>query len=99
MQAAVRPLQHDGRFSLWDFRSEGERRQSDAAGPEPEAGECARLIGLKHQLSTPALLPEPVPSPGLNRQAYNLRRQRPASTAAVADCLPSPALTDENTQP
>ena len=81
----------DGSFDLYDFRSEGERRQSDALALSL-AGEW-QAIGLKHQLSTGVSLSRY--ESRLNRQAYNYAGSGQIDGIGVTP--PNPELTDENT--
>ncbi|WP_349742269.1 TonB-dependent siderophore receptor [Roseateles cavernae] len=81
----------DGSFSVWDFRSENERRDSDAL----DLSLAGRFIaaGLRHELSTGLLLSRF--ESRFQRQAYNLVGVGTidGKTQVGAD----PSLTDENT--
>ncbi|MGN6827629.1 TonB-dependent siderophore receptor [Paucibacter sp. M5-1] len=81
----------DGSFSVWDFRSENERRDSDAL----DLSLAGRFIaaGLRHELSTGLLLSRF--ESRFQRQAYNLVGVGTidGKTEVGAD----PSLTDENT--
>jgi len=81
----------DGRFSLWDFRSEGERRTSDAA--DLSANGKAQLGGLQHRYNVGLLQTRQVAR--FNLQAYNLVGEGNINggTTVPAD----PTLSDQNT--
>ncbi len=83
----------DGRFSYWDFRSEGERRTSDAL--DLSAHGRAVLGGLSHRFSAGALFTRY--QARLNMQAFNLIETAGQIDASVQ--VPSNATPyDENTQ-
>ena len=81
----------DGRFSLWDFRSEGERRTSDAA--DFSANGSTILGGMRHRYNAGLLLTRQLAR--FNAQAYNLVGEGniDGSAAVPAD----PTLTTQNT--
>lgn len=82
----------DGSFDLYDYRSEGERRHSDAL--DLSLAWRGRWAGLDHRLGAGVLLTRY--EARMNRQAYNWvgigRIDGSATTPA------DPSLTDENTQ-
>lgn len=81
----------DGSFSVWDFRSDNERRDSDALDLSLAGRFTA--AGLRHELSTGLLLSRF--ESRFQRQAYNLVGVGTidGKTQVGAD----PSLTDENT--
>ena len=83
----------DGRFSFWDFRSEGERRTSDAL--DASVNGRATLAGLTHRYSAGLLFSRY--QGRFNRQAFNLIADygRIDGTAQVPA---APDLFDQNTQ-
>lgn len=81
-----------GRFDLYDYRSEDERRTSDAV--DVAVNGRARWLGLTHRFSAGVLFTRF--EARFNRQAYNY-----AGSGAIDGLTPVPAnptLTDENTQ-
>lgn len=82
----------DGRYSIWDFRSEGERRTSDALDLAIKGQ--ARAWGGLHRFNIGVMLTRH--QVRMNRQAYNLVGvgTLDGQTVVPAD----PTLTDENTQ-
>ncbi|ODU09920.1 MAG: TonB-dependent receptor [Rubrivivax sp. SCN 71-131] len=81
----------DGSFDLYDFRSEGERRTSDAL--ELSLQGRARLAGIEHALRLGVLQSRQRASFG--RQAYNWVGIGHIDGSALVPA--DPALTDENT--
>ena len=82
----------DGSFDLYDFRSEGERRTTDALDVSLKGQ--ARWFGLQHDI-TFGLLHSRLEA-SFQRQAYNWVGVGTIDGAAVIG--PDPSLTDENTQ-
>ena len=82
----------DGRFDLYDYRSEGERRTSDAV--DLSVNGRAMALGMAHRFSAGVLFTRF--EARFNRQAYNYAGSGSIDglTALPAD----PTLTDENTQ-
>jgi iron complex outermembrane recepter protein len=81
----------DGSFSFWDFRSENERRTSDALDLALQGR--ARLAGLEHRFNGGVLFTRH--KARFQRQAFNL-----VGTGTVdggSTVPPDPTLTDENT--
>jgi iron complex outermembrane recepter protein len=81
----------DGSFDVYDFRSEGERRHTDAL--DLQVSGRVNLGGMAHQLTTGLLISQH--DARFNRQAYNW-----VGTGAIDGSFstpPDPALTDENT--
>ncbi|MEW6703724.1 MAG: TonB-dependent siderophore receptor [Pseudomonadota bacterium] len=81
----------DGTFSYWDFRSENERRSSDALQLELQ-GQLATGT-VSHRLSTGVLFTRF--ESRFQRQAFNLTGDGRIDGSAVV--APMPQLTDENT--
>lgn len=81
----------DGSFDLYDFRSEGERRHSDALDTSLQGQ--AMLGGLRHRFRLGVLASRHAAR--FNRQAYNYVGS--GSLQAQAALPPDPSLTDENT--
>jgi iron complex outermembrane recepter protein len=82
----------DGSFDFYDFRSEGERRRSDALDLGLQGR--LRLAGLTHHLGTGLLLSRHAARFG--RQAFNFVG---TGTVDGLGAVPAdPTLTDENTQ-
>ena len=82
----------DGSFDLYDFRSEGERRTSDALDASVQGR--ATLAGLDHRYRAGVLATRY--QARFNRQAYN---GVGTGTIDGLSVLPAdPSLTDENTQ-
>ena len=82
----------DGSFDLYDFRSDNERRRSDALDTQVQGRFSAG--GLRHDLTAGVLLSRT--RDRFQRQAYNYVGA--GSLAADTFTEPDPALTDENTQ-
>ncbi len=81
----------NGTFSIWDFRSDGERRTSDAL--DLSVNGRARMLGLAHQFNAGVLATRYQVQ--LNRQAYNLVG---VGTVDGKTRVPADAsLTDEQT--
>ena len=81
----------DGRFSYWDFRSEGERRTSDAL--DASVNGRATLAGLAHRYNAGVMATRY--QARFNRQAYNLVG---VGTIDGLSRVPAdPTLSDENT--
>jgi iron complex outermembrane receptor protein len=82
----------DGSFDYYDFRSEGERRHSDAL--DASVAWRGALAGMAHQLNAGVLITRY--QARFNRQAYNWVG---IGTIDGQSVTPSdPTLTDENTQ-
>lgn len=81
----------DGTFDLYDFRSDNERRRSDAL--DLLASGSARLAGLSHQISTGVLFTRF--KSRLRGQAYNYVGVGNIDGTAVTE--PNPTLGDQNT--
>lgn len=81
----------DGSFDLYDFRSEGERRITDALNLA--IASRVRLAGLTHRLNGALLVSRHTAR--FNRQAYNYAGTGTLDGSAVVP--PDPTLTDENT--
>lgn len=81
----------DGTFDLWDFRSEGERRRSDALDLRVEGG--VRAGGLSHRVTAGVLLTRNEDRFG--RQANNFAGSGRIDASAVTPPKPMPG--DENT--
>jgi len=82
----------DGRFDLYDYRSEGERRTSDAV--DLSINGRGQWLGLAHRFSAGVLFTRF--EARFNRQAYNY-----SGSGSIDGLTPLPAdptLTDENTQ-
>jgi iron complex outermembrane receptor protein len=82
----------DGSFDLYDFRSEGERRITDAADLSLKGQ--ATWGGMKHELTLGVLRTDF--SARFQRQAYNWVGTGTIDGTALT--APDPSLTDENTQ-
>ena len=82
----------DGSFDLYDFRSEGERRTSDAL--DLSLSGRAQVAGLGHQFTAGVLSTRY--QARFNRQAFNWVGVGTLDGLAVTP--PDPSLTDENTQ-
>jgi len=82
----------DGRFSYWDFRSEGERRTSDALSLALQGR--ATLGGLAHQVRAGVLATRY--QARFNGQAFNLIEQ-PGTIDGRTAVDPAPDLFDTNT--
>ena len=82
----------DGKFSIWDFRSEGERRTSDALDVSLQGR--ATLAGWVHRFNAGVLTSRY--QARLNRQAYNLVGV--GSIDGLSSVPADPSLTDEQTQ-
>lgn len=81
----------DGSFSIWDFRSDGERRTSDALDASVKGS--ATALGLRHQFNAGVLATRY--QARFNRQAYNLVG---VGTIDGLSRVPAdPSLTDEQT--
>ncbi|WP_395703953.1 TonB-dependent siderophore receptor, partial [Aquabacterium sp.] len=81
----------DGSFDLYDFRSDGERRNTDAL--DLSLAWHGALAGLQHQLGAGVLISRYRAS--FNRQAYNWVGVGSIDGSNVTP--PDPTLTDENT--
>ena len=81
----------DGRFSYWDFRSENERRTSDAADLSIKGS--ATAAGLRHRFNAGLLLTRY--QARFQRQAFNLVGT--GSIDGQSQVPADPSLTDENT--
>lgn len=81
----------DGTFDLYDFRSDNERRRSDAL--DLSASGSASLAGLSHQISTGVLFTRY--KSRLQGQAYNYVGVGNIDGTAVTE--PDPTLGDANT--
>ncbi len=81
----------DGSFDLYDFRSEGERRDTDAL--DLQFGGPARTGPVTHQLTAGVLVTRL--KARFNRQAYNYVGSGQIDGSAVTPSAPD--LTDENT--
>ena len=82
----------DGSFDLYDYRSEGERRTSDAV--DVSVNGRGQWLGLQHRFSAGVLFTRF--EARFNRQAYNY-----AGSGSIDGLTPLPAnptLTEENTQ-
>jgi iron complex outermembrane receptor protein len=82
----------NGRFDLYDYRSEGERRTSDAV--DLSVNGRGQWLGLAHRFSAGVLFTRH--EARFNRQAYNY-----AGSGSIDSSIQLPAdptLTDENTQ-
>lgn len=81
----------DGSFTIWDFRSENERRKSEAL----DLSLAGKLVtgGIQHQISTGVLLSRF--NSRFQKQAYNLVGTGTIDGKAITNADPS--LTDENT--
>ncbi|MBX3606507.1 MAG: TonB-dependent siderophore receptor [Piscinibacter sp.] len=82
----------DGSFDLYDFRSENERRRSDALDLSVQG--AADAGGLRHMLTAGVLLHRV--RNRFQRQAFNFAGTGTVDGRSVTD--PAPDLTDENTQ-
>ena len=82
----------DGRFDLYDYRSEGERRLTDALDVSFRGQ--GTLGGLRHQFSAGLLATRH--QSRFNRQAYNYVGQ--GDVFAPVALPPDPTLTEGNTQ-
>ena len=82
----------DGKFSIWDFRSDGERRTSDALDVSIQGR--AMLAGLAHRLNVGVLTTRY--QARFNRQAYNLVGV--GSVDGLSRVPADPQLSDEQTQ-
>ena len=82
----------DGSFDLYDFRSEGERRHTDAG--DVSLNGSARLAGMSHRFNAGVLATRFTAR--FQRQAYNWVGVGTVDGASVLP--PDPTLTDENTQ-
>lgn len=82
----------DGSFDFYDFRSEGERRNSDALDVSLQGR--ALLAGLEHRFTLGVLGTRYTARYG--RQAYNYVGSGTVDARSVV--LADPSLTDENTQ-
>ena len=82
----------DGRFSIWDYRSEGERRTSDALDVSIQGR--ALLAGLAHRFNFGVLGTRY--QARFNRQAYNLVGV--GSVDGLSRVPADPSLTEEQTQ-
>ena len=82
----------DGRFDLYDYRSEGERRTSDAM--DLSINGRSRWLGWTHRFSAGVLFTRF--EARFNRQAYNYAGA--GSIDGLAALPADPTLTDENTQ-
>ncbi len=82
----------DGRFSFWDFRSDGERRTSDALRATVQGQ--ARWGGLAHRWSAGLLATRY--QARFNGQAFNLI-EAPGTIDGKAVVPPAPDLFDPNT--
>jgi len=82
----------DGRFDLYDYRSEGERRTSDAV--DMSINGRGQWLGLAHRFSAGVLFTRF--EARFNRQAYNYSGS--GSIDGLTQLPPDPTLTDENTQ-
>ena len=82
----------DGKFSIWDFRSEGERRTSDALDVSVQGRAVA--LGLKHQFNAGVLSSRY--QARFNLQAYNLVGVGTIDGLSVVPA--DPGLYDQNTQ-
>lgn len=81
----------DGSFDLYDFRSENERRRTDAL--DLQLAGSARTGGVTHDVSAGVMLARR--EDRFQRQAYNYTGSGRDDGSAVTP--PSPDLTDENT--
>ncbi|HSW06680.1 TonB-dependent siderophore receptor [Aquabacterium sp.] len=81
----------DGSFDLYDFRSEGERRRSDAL--DLSLAWRGQIAGMAHQLGTGVLFSRY--QARFNRQAFNWVGIGTIDGLSVTP--PDPSLTDENT--
>ena len=82
----------DGRFDLYDYRSEGERRTSDAV--DLSVNGRAMALGMAHRFSAGVLFTRF--EARFNRQAYNYAGS--GSIDGLTALPVDPTLTDENTQ-
>ena len=82
----------DGKFSIWDYRSEGERRTSDALDVSIQGR--AMAAGLAHRFNVGMLATRY--QARFNRQAYNLVGV--GSVDGLSRLPANPSLTDEQTQ-
>ena len=82
----------NGDFSIWDFRSEGERRTSDAA--DLSINGRAVLAAMEHRFNLGATGTRY--QARFNRQAYNLVGV--GNIDGLSQVPADPTLTDENTQ-
>jgi iron complex outermembrane receptor protein len=82
----------DGSFDLYDYRSEGERRTSDAV--DLSVNGRGQWLGLQHRFSAGVLFTRY--EARFNRQAYNYAGS--GSIDGLSAVPGDPALTDENTQ-
>ena len=80
-----------GKFSIWDFRSEGERRTSDAL--DVSVNGRAQWLGLGHQFNAGVLATRY--QARFNRQAYNLVGVGSIDGLSVVPA--DPTLSDEQT--
>ena len=80
-----------GKFSIWDFRSEGERRASDALDVSVKGR--AQWLGLGHQFNAGVLATRY--QARFNRQAYNLVGVGSIDGLSVVPA--DPTLSDEQT--
>lgn len=83
----------DGTFDFYDFRSENERRRSDALDLRVEGQAATGLV--RHSLSTGVLFTRF--QSRFQRQAYNLIEGEPGHIGGTAVVSSRPELTDENT--
>ena len=81
----------DGSFSIWDFRSDGERRTSDALDASVKGS--ATALGLRHQFNAGVLATRY--QARFNRQAYNLVGM--GTIDGLSRVPADPSLTDEQT--
>ena len=81
----------NGKFSIWDFRSEGERRTSDAL--DVSVNGRVKTLGLTHQFNAGVLATRY--QARFNRQAYNLVGVGSSDGLSVVPA--DPTLSDEQT--
>ncbi len=81
----------DGKFSIWDFRSEGERRTSDAL--DLSVNGRSQLLGLSHQYNAGLMATRY--QARFNLQAYNLVGVGSVDGLSVVPA--DPGLYDQNT--
>ena len=82
----------DGKFSIWDYRSDGERRTSDAFDVSIQGR--AMLAGLDHRFNVGVLATRY--EARFNRQAYNLVGV--GNVDGLSRVPADPSLTDEQSQ-
>jgi iron complex outermembrane receptor protein len=82
----------DGRFDLYDYRSEGERRTSDAM--DLSINGRSQWLGMTHRFSAGVLFTRF--DARFNRQAYNYSGS--GAIDGLTQLPADPTLTDENTQ-